>query len=146
MAMTIKEGVASWAERWRGLNAFAGRLEGWRVQIRMRRVGDYSTGHFWSRDRRIVVTACTDLVDSLGTILHEYAHAARTRRADVDYAVHDEEWQRTYAAAVFEVTGRRIPEAVPEYTLMDRAARDVMATWWRDSGNEFAWKLLAKKG
>lgn len=144
--MKIKQGIEVWAERWRGLRSFAGLLEGWRVDVRMRHKGDHSTGRCDVTDRRIVVTASVDVVDSLGTILHEYAHAARVRRADVDFAAHDQEWQRVYAAAVLEVTGHTIPQAVTDYMLMDKAANDALKHWWRDSGNGLAWKLLVAKG
>lgn len=146
MQMTIKQGVATWVEKWRELKAFRGLVTDYKVDVRMRRTGPHSTGRCFVTEKRIVVTASIDVVDSLATILHEYAHAARVRRADLDYSAHDEEWQRTYAAAVFEVTGRRIPDAVSEYSLMDRAAHDTLTRWWRESGNEFAWRLVAKKG
>jgi len=146
MSTMIKQGVAVWVDRWRDLKAFRGLVTDYEVIVRMRHVADYSTGRCSTHKKRIIVTACDDMVDSLATILHEYAHAARVRRADIDYSAHDGEWQRTYAAAVFEVTERRIPDGVPEYALMDRAAYDVMKRWWAESGNEFAWKLLATKG
>jgi len=147
MAITEKQAVAVWVERWRTLKAWGRPLDDWKVDIRMRHIGDYSTGRCWFMGKRVVVTASVDIVDSLGTILHEFAHAAAPRRADrPDENAHGLEWQRIYAAAVLEVTGRAIPEAVETYGLMDKTAYVALTAWWKDSGNEFAWKLVAAKG
>lgn len=148
MSITEKQAVTVWADRWRTLKAWGRPLDDWKVNVRMRHKGDYSTGRCWFHGKRITVTASVDIVDSLGTVLHEFAHAARTRRADrLDVeAHHDVEWQGIYAAAVLEVTEQHIPVAVIDYKLMDEAADIAINTWWKSSGHAFAWKLVAAKG
>jgi hypothetical protein len=140
-----KRVVETWANRWRGLKAWGMPLVPglWTVDVRMRHKGTHSTGRCFFHGRRIVVTASVDIVDSLVTILHEFAHAAAPRRADrPDENPHGLEWQRLYAAAVFEVTHYPIPDGVEDYKLMDRAANEAVGAWWKRSGHAFAWALL----
>ena len=94
------------------------------------------------RRQTMTVTASTDMVDSLGTILHEFAHAATPRRGDGG-SPHGETWQQLYAAAVREVTGTEVVYATSNYKVMDYAVYQVMKAWWKRSGEEQIWRLAS---
>lgn len=143
--VTRKEAIKHWAEQWRTLKTWPCSLADITVDVR-HSSKHHSTGRAFYMERRIVVTAGENMPDSLGTILHEYAHASRVRRVDREWTHHDDAWQAIYTAAVYEVTGIVVPPAFSDFRDLDKAARDAMASWWKNSGNEFAYKLVAAKG
>lgn len=145
MSVTRKEAVKVWAERWRTLKVWPCSLADVTVDVRNRSGAD-STGRAFYMERRIVISVSSDMADSLTTVLHEFAHAARPRRHDVEWTGHDDVWQSLFARAVREVTGIAVPETADNFRDLDRAATDAVRAWWKSSSNEFAFNLIAAKG
>lgn len=137
--MTQQDAVRSWAERWRSLKAW-GRVLDVKLDVRERHQGNYSTGYCRPAMQEVCVTAGSDIAEALKVVLHEYAHAAV--RGD-EY--HGPGWQACFARAVEEVTGLVVVDGAHNYRDMNAAALDAMRTWWRRSGNEFAWRLISKQ-
>ena len=140
MPVTIRDGVAVWVERWRGLRAWRRPLEEVEVRVRTRnsRCGQYSTGKSVAARRTITITAGANMPDALATILHEYAHVAVPSGAR-----HGEAWQQRFAEAVTEVTGVVMIDYAPSSAILDRIATDTIGHWWRDSGEAAIWKLAS---
>lgn len=140
--MTPQEGIAVHVERWRNLRAWRRPLEEVKVTFRPRPPHQNRLGTCWTVERRITLylDPQDDVVCSLATALHEFAHAA----APADEG-HGDRWRRLYAAAVEEVTGIAVAlEDGHRYREVTYTVRDALAVWWRVSGNEFAWRLLTQ--
>ena len=144
MTVTIKDVIRKHADDWRTLKAW-GDVDMADVEVTVRNSKkNYSTGRAFEQHvtgkRRIVVTATPhDIVDSLGTILHEFAHIV------VAEEVHGERWQRVFATAATEVTGIHIVQAASRSELLDRLVYEALEVWWARSSYSFAWRLIAAK-
>jgi len=129
--------VRYWASRWRQLVAWRrplGHVTFATTPYKGRGVMGYArlaTGV-------VMIELTGDVVEDLGTALHELAHFAAPR------SHHGESWQAMYAAAVLEVAGVVIPRDTKRN--MDRSARGALGLWWTRSGNAFALELLRRVG
>jgi len=133
--MKLKEGLQVWAERWRGLKAWGRPLEEVTVEFRQRHAGNYATGLAFPTLRRIVVTA-PDMTRGLTTLLHELAHVAVPGNEH-----HGTKWREAFVGAVTEVTGVYVTP-VGSLRVLGDGVRAAVASWWKTSGNEFAWGLV----
>jgi hypothetical protein len=85
-----------------------------------------------------VIYKGANFIDELGTLVHEFGHAATIGTH------HDERWQEVYAAAVTEITGIAVVPSAYNYHVLNMAAKDAMRSWWRTSGNETVWRLASR--
>ena len=126
--------VRTWAERWRSLRAWRRPLDEVALEIVPWNGGPLGKARPGTRE--VVVRVGADVVDALGTVLHELAHVAVPGGE-----AHGPAWRERYLVAVEEVTGR--PLADPSTAeLLDRAAVAALRGWWRASGNEMLARLL----
>lgn len=119
-SQTERGRLETYARKWLNLKAFKegsawARLhEPWKqIDIKIRLAGEYTingetrrqtgtSGHAYG-SFRFVITAGSDWVDALTTILHEIAHCA----AGYTGGPHGDGWKSVFSSAVFEVTGIR---------------------------------------
>lgn len=132
--ITREQGLLTWASRWRTLRAWRRDLSEVRVEI-SDRVHANRLGTCWPHAQRLVVYRGNAFVEELATLLHELAHAAT-----ID-ARHSEVWQRVFSDAVSEVTGIAVTPVAYNFRVLNSAAKDAFATWWRTSGNDRLWRL-----
>jgi hypothetical protein len=94
--------VRAYAERWRGLAAWAprSRLTGPLSVVPYR--GEIDHGHSYLDTGEIVVRVSDDLAESLATVLHEMAHVAAYPFEESPH--HGPLWAERYIAATAEVT------------------------------------------
>lgn len=134
--ITWEQGISTWAERWRNLRAYEGRVLQSLVTIRNVFFPE-RWGTAWSHRNEIAVYRSDRFSNDLDTIIHEFAHLARSVH-------HEADWQECYADAIREVTGIPIPRQANNYEMLVRAGREAMASWWKTSGNAFLWHLASK--
>lgn len=118
--------LRGYIERWKALAAWGGALDGVRVRLG-------TPDHDWLGTCRPAARLvnlhprCEDLAEDLGTILHEYAHAACP-----DGEGHGERWREMFAWAVEEVVGRPVPGAAEaDMDALDRLAVEAIRGWLR---------------
>ncbi len=137
--MTLRERVLQkWLRDWRVLVAWRRDLSEVEVEISDKEY-PLRLGTCWSEEQRLVVYRGKTIAGELDTLIHELAHAATIGDG------HGDLWQATYAAAVEEVTGIPIPGGAENYRRLCQAGKLAVASWWKTSGNEFAWRLLGGK-
>lgn len=134
--MKLKQGLQKWANEWRSLRTWGRSLDEIAVTVRQRHKGDYSTGIAYPMQRRIIITA-PDMVTGLSVLLHELAHVAVPGDEK-----HGARWRECFVGAVREVTSIAVAP-VGNVQLIDDAVEAAIGQWWKLSGNEFAWKLIA---
>jgi hypothetical protein len=116
--------IMLWAYNWRALKAWRRDLSEVKIEI-SNKVHQTRLGTCWPHEQRIVIYQGESLINELGTLLHELAHAATIEHA------HGERWQEVFAAAITEVTGIAVVPVAHNYRVLNKAAKDALACWWR---------------
>jgi hypothetical protein len=144
--------VKVWASRWMDLRAWGRPLEDVSLSIERWKGDHYGLAFVAARHAIVRVahdsrTKEPDIVHTLTTLLHELAHLSAGILAGEGDG-HSRRWREVYAAAVLEVTGA--PAAplsdLEEEHELDDAVEQLLRTWWKRSGNEFAYSLLRRAG
>ena len=135
--ITRVQGLLRWAHQWRTLRAWRRDLSDVKIQI-SDQIHNDRLGTCWTLQQRVVVYRGDSFIDELCTLVHELAHAATIVHS------HDETWQATFSAAVSEITGIAVTPVAYNYEVLNLAAKDALRSWWKSSGNEFAWRLARK--
>jgi hypothetical protein len=140
MPVTKHDVVKTWARNWTRLKAWRYDLSEAVVVVKDRHNGQAigSTGRARYLDNQVIVRCGRSVVDCLATVLHEFAHLSERRDG------HGIAWQRTFAAAVEEVTGTPIGYGYENKRDIDYVAHIALRDWWKRSGNEFAVQLVLR--
>lgn len=116
--------VFRYLNKWRTLKAWGRVLNDVEIMVSEREYPKRA-GTAWPSEKRIAVYSGGGTARMLKTGLHELSHILHPLDG------HGYKWQKTYAAAVMEVTGEYVVSGLDNFREVDEACYLTMRRWWK---------------